>query len=1200
MSDENQEVTNETKVFISYSRKDKDFVVKLHQALVSQGLETWVDWEGIPLTADWWEEIEAGIDGADAFVFVISPDSLTSKVCNDEIEAAMESNKRLVPILHREPEKGNPMHPRISSHNWVFMRNEDELAANLPEMVETIKTDLGWVKSHTRILGKALDWEKKGQNSSFLLRGDELNAAEAWLSKASDHKEPAPTALQIDYIRDSRRDATRRRNLTVAGVLVSLVIAFLAVFAFYQSYQASVQRERAEQEADRAEQEAERANEEAERANAAELEALDNAERAASSATKLLIQPVIYAYDIPNALSKAEQELIGYEVDLNPSIVVAESLLNAARDPAFIPQDFPPGLQETTSMLNAITTGLEQNENLVGEEQLPELGFLYSKICRQVPFYNGDKTIMPACTEAIEIAKQVDNAWLNFQICSLQQFPVFEEMSSEIFQACARLDTLAGVVQLEEPTQDNIEPGSNDLWTFELDETQTVYILMSADNSNLDSFLELYKDDGTLLEIDDQSGGQNDALIVTTLEGPEKYTVIAHGYDVKTNGEYQLLISNEPINLFDNIALGNLTINTPIQDFLDDTEPDRWTFDGQADQTVGMNLTTDSGDLDGYIQLIGPNGSIIAEDDNSGGGLNPQIFTTLPDDGQYLIEATALAGAGDYSLEIFENVEDIFGDDVLGQLAPGVPTAGSLAVGATDIWTFEGSVGHTVAVAMIADNSELDPYLTLLAPDGSILMEDDDSFGDFNSLMVVDLPLTGQYTVLASSFFGADSSGDYQLELGDSSLNFALGRPPAFTEGEFDSFVDSALVDAPSTIFAEADASSDPLVNVDPGEFLEVIGRSANNSWLFVTYYAPDGTIVEGYVAENRLDYNGSLTGLQVISYPGSITLPGPDEDQPPALPTFTPTPPADDATLTPTPTPSPAGATPTPTTPPEDPGGSSGEAVLTVINDSSWDLCEIYISPTSSSEWGGNQLGGTLGPGGAASYTLQSDFYDILVVDCGGTSVSQGSGLDLSSDQFWTIEGGEEPPAEPTEEPAGGGNFNLTLANETNIDICTLFVSSSSASDWGDNRLGNPLSPGAAVTYNLMADTYDVLAQDCSGNNIGDGFGLDLLGADNYYAFQGDFGPPPEPTEAPTAGPFTLTLANDTDFEICFLYVSPSSASDWGEDRLGGTLPSGATINVLLEPDTYDVLAEDCENVTVATAFGIDVNEDVYWSLFE
>ena len=68
---------NKTRVFISYSRRDKDFFKSLHDAISEAGVNTWVDWENIPLTADWWDEIVRGIKNADAFV--ISPDSVNSK-----------------------------------------------------------------------------------------------------------------------------------------------------------------------------------------------------------------------------------------------------------------------------------------------------------------------------------------------------------------------------------------------------------------------------------------------------------------------------------------------------------------------------------------------------------------------------------------------------------------------------------------------------------------------------------------------------------------------------------------------------------------------------------------------------------------------------------------------------------------------------------------------------------------------------------------------------------------------------------------------------------------------------------------------------------------------------------------------------------------------------------------------------------------
>src|SRR3712207_4304984 len=187
-----------TDVFISYSRKDKDFVLDLHRALKERDRDCWVDWEDIPPTAKWLEEVYSGIDGADTFAFVISPDSVASKVCNLELEHAAENNKRLVPIWHREvDEKTVPAD--LASHQYICFRESDDFDEAFESLVEALETDLEWVRAHTRLLTRAKEWDGERRDGSFLLRGKELEAAEAWLSRAAE-KDPKPTALQSQYI----------------------------------------------------------------------------------------------------------------------------------------------------------------------------------------------------------------------------------------------------------------------------------------------------------------------------------------------------------------------------------------------------------------------------------------------------------------------------------------------------------------------------------------------------------------------------------------------------------------------------------------------------------------------------------------------------------------------------------------------------------------------------------------------------------------------------------------------------------------------------------------------------------------------------------------------------------------------------------------------------------------------------------------
>ena len=78
---------------------------------------------GYPPTADWLAEIYRGIEAANTFLFVISPDLVASEVCTLEIEYAVKYNKRLAPVVWQETDN---VHPSVSAHNWIFLRPEDD------------------------------------------------------------------------------------------------------------------------------------------------------------------------------------------------------------------------------------------------------------------------------------------------------------------------------------------------------------------------------------------------------------------------------------------------------------------------------------------------------------------------------------------------------------------------------------------------------------------------------------------------------------------------------------------------------------------------------------------------------------------------------------------------------------------------------------------------------------------------------------------------------------------------------------------------------------------------------------------------------------------------------------------------------------------------------------------------------------------
>ena len=79
-------------VFISYSRWHIDFVRHLFDQLKDRNRDPWANWQDFSATADWLTEIYNGIEATDSFLFIISPDSVTSEICTLEIDHAANQN----------------------------------------------------------------------------------------------------------------------------------------------------------------------------------------------------------------------------------------------------------------------------------------------------------------------------------------------------------------------------------------------------------------------------------------------------------------------------------------------------------------------------------------------------------------------------------------------------------------------------------------------------------------------------------------------------------------------------------------------------------------------------------------------------------------------------------------------------------------------------------------------------------------------------------------------------------------------------------------------------------------------------------------------------------------------------------------------------------------------------------------------------
>lgn len=229
-------------VFVSYRRSDVEFTKQLVKALQSTGREVWVDWEDIPPGVEGFsDEIQRGIEATDAFIAILSPSYLQSPYCLMELREALRLKKRVVPIVvHKfDPE---PPPEGIGHINWVYFTphagQDNTFEESFPRVIEALEADHEHARTHTRLLTRAIEWEKREHERSYLLKGAEIDQAEGWQVEAST-KSPAPTELQLNYILDSRKQQRiQQRRLTISISVLLVLAVITGIFAVYQTYRA--------------------------------------------------------------------------------------------------------------------------------------------------------------------------------------------------------------------------------------------------------------------------------------------------------------------------------------------------------------------------------------------------------------------------------------------------------------------------------------------------------------------------------------------------------------------------------------------------------------------------------------------------------------------------------------------------------------------------------------------------------------------------------------------------------------------------------------------------------------------------------------------------------------------------------------------------------------------------------------------------
>jgi hypothetical protein len=180
------------------------------------------------------------------------------------------------------------------------------------------------------------------------------------------------------------------------------------------------------------------------------------------------------------------------------------------------------------------------------------------------------------------------------------------------------------------------------------------------------------------------------------------------------------------------------------------------------------------------------------------------------------------------------------------------------------------------------------------------------------------------------------------------------------------------------------------------------------------------------------------------------------------------------------------------------------------------------------------------------------------------------------------------DPDVKVTDPPvSSSGDIDVTIANRSPDEICYVLISLSADDSWGDDWLGDndTIMPGDTQVFSLDSGTYDVRVESCDEASMATAW---EVSRDTTV------------TAGASGADVRLMVSNESSSEVCYIYVSPTTGDDWGDDWMGEmeSLQAGMLRLFYVEPDIYDLQAADCDGDVLTEEYEVDLTEDLTWTL--
>ena len=314
--------------------------------------------------------------------------------------------------------------------------------------------------------------------------------------------------------------------------------------------------------------------------------------------------------------------------------------------------------------------------------------------------------------------------------------------------------------------------------TYTLAATAGTRYEITMRSAAIDARLFVSRPGGAFLASDDDSGGGTDAKVVFLAGETGTYRVEAVSSGDDETGAYTIEAAVVPSGPCTS-TLAPIAVGVPAAGALAETDcvsqvradsyQDRFTFTAAVGTRYAVSLQ--SGDFDTWLSLLGPDGDLIASNDDSGGTSNSRVVFVAETAGTHTIEVSSW---GDFQTGAY--TAHLLVDDGECTVPPVPIEPGDLLAGAlteddcygtvrtfafADAYTFAGVEGTQYVVDLIS--FEFDAWLVVKGPSGEIVAEDDDGGIETDAHLVFTAAASGTYTIEATSY-GAGETGEYEID----------------------------------------------------------------------------------------------------------------------------------------------------------------------------------------------------------------------------------------------------------------------------------------------------------------------------------------------------------------------------------------------------------------------------------------------------